>query len=147
MIAIEQGRRDQGAFDEAKVTSLLVLEQLIPKRLIPVHFSYDRTDLDPEFPAGFKSTPPVDQAVAISFERSYEDRHPLTASGDRCLEPSNLDLQTVIQPAHGLDMVRLDLEHATPQPAPLKSVGGIAQGLQGQSQFRLSCHCVPTCSG
>ena len=84
---------------------------------------------------------------SLPFERSYEDRHPLAASGDRCLQPSNLDLETVIQPAHGLDMVRLDLEHAAPQPAPFKSVGGITQGLQGQSQFRLSCHCVPMCSG
>jgi hypothetical protein len=133
MIAIEQSRRDQGTFDEAQVTSFLVLEQLIPKRLISIHLSYDRTDLDSEFAASLKPTPTVDQAIAITFERSHEDRHPLAASGDRRLQTSDLDLETVIQPANGLNMVRLDLEHATPQPAPLKSVGGIAQGLQRQS--------------
>ncbi|MPN49271.1 hypothetical protein SDC9_196888 [bioreactor metagenome] len=85
MIAIEQGCRHQGTFDEAQIAAFLVLEQLIPKRLIPVHFGDDRTDLDPEIPAGFKPTPPVDQAVAIPFERSHEDRHPLATSGDRCL--------------------------------------------------------------
>ena len=58
-----------------------------------------------------------------------------------------VDLQAVIEPACGFDLIGLDFENAAAQPAPLKSVGRVAEGLQGQTQFRLSCHCVPTCSG
>ena len=67
------------------------------------------------------------------------------------LRDVDLDLQPVFEPTCSFDITGVDFENSTAEPPPLKGVRRITQGLQGQTQFRFSCHCGPhswpMCSG
>jgi hypothetical protein len=98
MVTVKQGSGNKRTFDEAQIPSLLILQELVAKRLIAFHFCDDGADLDPKFSASFQPTAAIDQAIVIALKRPDEDRYALSILGDRRLEALDLDLQPVIKP-------------------------------------------------
>ncbi len=147
MVAIQKRRRDKRTLNKAQITTLLVLEKLISKRLITLNFRDDGSNFDTEFATCFQASAAINQVVAITFQWSDQDRHPLTVLGNRIFQALNFNLKPVIQPSFGNNLRRIDLKYTATQSAPFKSVRSVAKGLQRQAKFRLSCHSVPMCSG
>ncbi len=147
MISIQQCCRYQRALNEAQITTLKVLQKLISKSLLSFHLCDDRPNLDAEVSAGLETPPPVDQTVAITFERTDEDRDSLSVPLDRRFQSFDFKLQAIIKAANCFDMIGFDLEYAPTQPPPLEGIWCVSKGLQRQPELRLSCHFVPTCSG
>jgi len=147
MITVQKCRRNERTLNKAQITTLLVLEKLISKRLITFNLCDDGSNFDTEFATCFQASAAIDQVVAIAFQWADQDRHTLTVLGNRVLQALNFNLKPVIQPSFGNNLRRIDLKYTATQSAPFKCVRSVAKGLQRQTKFRLSCHSAPMCSG
>ncbi len=82
MVTVQKRRRNKRTFNKAQITTLLVLEKLISKRLITINFRDDGPNFDTELATCFQASAAIDQVVAIAFQWADQDRHTLTVLGD-----------------------------------------------------------------
>ena len=147
IIPFEQRYGDQGTFYETERLSLLIFQKLILEGLVTIHVGDNRPHLDTKAATDLQTAATVDQAVAAFFKRAEQYRNTLSVCRDGCFEAVGVEMKAIIEAALGFNRTGVDFGNPALQASPVPDIRSIAQCLQGQSEFRFSCHPVPTSSG